>query len=311
MGVIFKHRPHVKDETTSSLVRHGVYHLADTYDDEEAKKFTAPAPYGFWSAAKYTFTLSLLLWWLPVFGQMIAGFVGGRRAGSPWKGMLAALIPVIAFAIVSVLVRAGIIPTVWFGIDMNPSAVVAALSAHIPLIQPYIVFVSLYLHNFFSSLASTGAMGMDSYITTVAFAYIGGVLSQQTRKELELIAKLSGGPRTTVVLEGNTFTQAPSPHHIEEVKKRGFGFDDLRSIGGESDGREARPLRSASRAMVEEPEAEEEKPQDRRALKARAQTMAHDQREVERKVHKKVVEEGEKAPRTGETKKDGRDWEFI
>ncbi|HPP45635.1 MAG TPA: hypothetical protein PK446_07570, partial [Methanomassiliicoccaceae archaeon] len=63
------------------LVRNGVYHIADTYDDIEAKKFDGPVVYSFWSAMKYTFALSLLLWWLPVFGQMVAGYVGGRRAG--------------------------------------------------------------------------------------------------------------------------------------------------------------------------------------------------------------------------------------
>jgi len=87
----------IRDETTSSLVRSGVYHLSDTYDDEEAKKFDGPVVYNFWSAVKYTFGLSLLLWWLPVFGQMIAGYVGGRRAGAPWKGMIAALLPVAFF----------------------------------------------------------------------------------------------------------------------------------------------------------------------------------------------------------------------
>ena len=60
--------------------------LADTYDDEEAKKFEGPVVYSFWSAVKYTFTLSLLLWWLPIFGQMIAGYVGGRRAGVALEG---------------------------------------------------------------------------------------------------------------------------------------------------------------------------------------------------------------------------------
>src|SRR3989337_919678 len=54
----------------------------------------APA-FSFWSAVKYVTLLSILLWWLPTFGQMIAGYVGGRRAGSPWRGVAAALVPVV------------------------------------------------------------------------------------------------------------------------------------------------------------------------------------------------------------------------
>lgn len=38
--------------------------------------------------------LSLLLFWLPLLGPLIAGLVGGKTAGSPSRGLLAALIPV-------------------------------------------------------------------------------------------------------------------------------------------------------------------------------------------------------------------------
>lgn len=38
--------------------------------------------------------LSLLLFWLPLLGPLIAGLVGGKTAGSAGRGLLAALIPV-------------------------------------------------------------------------------------------------------------------------------------------------------------------------------------------------------------------------
>lgn len=37
--------------------------------------------------------LSLLLFWLPLLGPLIAGFVGGRAAGSASRGLLAAVLP--------------------------------------------------------------------------------------------------------------------------------------------------------------------------------------------------------------------------
>lgn len=37
--------------------------------------------------------ISLLLFWLPLVGPLLAGFVGGRVAGSAGRGLLAALLP--------------------------------------------------------------------------------------------------------------------------------------------------------------------------------------------------------------------------
>ncbi|MES1940208.1 hypothetical protein T5B8_08193 [Salinisphaera sp. T5B8] len=46
--------------------------------------------------------LSLLLFWLPLVGPLVAGFVGGRTAGSASRGLLAALLPaaVLCFVLV-------------------------------------------------------------------------------------------------------------------------------------------------------------------------------------------------------------------
>lgn len=45
------------------------------------------------SAAIWMFLLSILLFWLPVVGPLIAGFVGGRKAGSAGNAVLAAILP--------------------------------------------------------------------------------------------------------------------------------------------------------------------------------------------------------------------------
>jgi hypothetical protein len=49
-------------------------------------------------AAVVMFVLSLLLFWLPVVGPLIAGFVGGRMADGVGKALLAAVIPAIVLA---------------------------------------------------------------------------------------------------------------------------------------------------------------------------------------------------------------------
>jgi len=308
MGVLLRKGSRIKDGTTSSLVHNGVYHLADTYDDEEARKFDGPVVYSYWSAVKYTFTLSLLLWWLPIFGQMIAGYVGGRRAGSPFKGMMSALIPVMFIFAVTMLVRAGIIPTVILGIDLSPDAIAAVVAANVPVLQPYLEFVDMYLTSFFTSLHSTANLGLDSYVTTVAFAYIGGVLSQQTHREMLLLSRMSKGNSTTVVLEGNTFT---TTQRQPVERRRGRSFADLEMVGGIYDDveDEPRPMRTARRAMMIEDE--EEAPitlRERKALRERAQSMAEEQRGVERRVARRSSEDS-RPPRKSNS--GVRDWEFI
>lgn len=297
----------IRDEATSSLVHNGVYHLADTYDDQEAKKFEGPVVYSFWSAVKYTFTLSLLLWWLPIFGQMIAGYVGGRRAGSPFKGMMAALVPVVFILAVSTLVRLDIIPTVIMGIDLTPEAVIAVITANVPVVQPYVEFVNMYLTSFFTSLHSTARLGLDSYVTTVAFAYIGGVLSQQTHREMMLLTRMSRGTSTTVVLEGNTFAAAPQER---PVRRGSRGFEDLEMINASHDNAVDLPrtMRSARKAMFEEEEPIPITAKDRKALRERAQSMAREQRGVERKVQRMASPDDRSERRPSGDKKD---WEFI
>ena len=47
----------------------------------------------------WMFIISLLLFWLPGIGSLIAGIVGGKQAGGVFAGILAALLPGIVVAI--------------------------------------------------------------------------------------------------------------------------------------------------------------------------------------------------------------------
>src|SRR3972149_5724978 len=62
---------------------HGVYRIEV---DQEVGRFHRDGPaFSFWSSSRIILILSFLLWWIQPAGPMIAGYVGGRRAGSPWK----------------------------------------------------------------------------------------------------------------------------------------------------------------------------------------------------------------------------------
>ncbi|MCG7844287.1 MAG: hypothetical protein MIO90_02515 [Methanomassiliicoccales archaeon] len=202
--MVFRRSADEDDEITNTLIDRGVYRLSEVYEDEEIKKFKdLKVPYSFWSAVKYCFVLTVLLWWLPVFGQMVAGFVSGRRAGKPWKGVLAALVPLSVIFLITVLVDNGVLPTVIMGIDWTPSALMRWMEDSIPLLAPYMVFVQMYLSSFIDTIQIATNTRVDLYIITAAFAYIGGILAEQSRLELNYVAQHGGNSMTVMVGSGD------------------------------------------------------------------------------------------------------------
>src|SRR5512136_989644 len=65
-------------------------------------------PFSFWSSARVILILSFLLWWIQPAGPMIAGYVGGRRSGSPMKGVFAAILPVAIVLIANTAYMKGV-----------------------------------------------------------------------------------------------------------------------------------------------------------------------------------------------------------
>jgi hypothetical protein len=59
-----------------------------------------------WSAMGWMIGLSILLFWLPLLGGLIAGFVGGRKAGSVGSAAVAVFLPGIIFLVISAVVGA-------------------------------------------------------------------------------------------------------------------------------------------------------------------------------------------------------------
>lgn len=220
-GMVFRRSAEADDEITNTLIDRGVYRLSEVYEDEEIKKFQdLKVPYSFWSAVKYSFILTVLLWWLPVFGQMVAGFVGGRRAGKPWKGVLAALVPLSIIFLLSLLVQNGMIPTEIGGIDWTPSALLAQLGDAVPILAPYIVFVQMYLTSFIDTIQISSGVRMDVYIITAAFAYIGGILAEQSRLELNYVARHGGNSMTVVVGNADRRVEDEEPEEIKPARGR-------------------------------------------------------------------------------------------
>jgi len=196
-------RKDARDEREQMRDKRVPYRLASYEHDVEGKRFkSSNVVFSFWSASKYVLILSLILWWLPMFGQMIAGYVGGRRAGGPWKGVAAAIVPVVGIFGVMTAFEQGWFPSHIFGIAVAPAAIGAALTDSIPFLSPYFQFSQEYIGAFVDTLAGASPYGINTYVLTVAFAYVGGVLAEQNRRELEFSSG-SVMNNTTVLVHDN------------------------------------------------------------------------------------------------------------
>ena len=275
---------------TTSLLRRGVYRVSDI-EDEEIKKFKgAGMAYSFWGAVKYTFVLTLLLWWLPIFGQMIAGYVGGRRAGSPIKAIIAAFVPVVALFTIMYLFSAGILPSQINGFTINPELLFTSFGAGVPYLEPYLQFVGLYVQSFMGVVQSINLLKLDNYIVLVAFAYIGGVLAQQTRRELEYVAD-HGGHHTKIVI-GKDQSDDKTPLRLRalrysrpQAEESDLSFNEMEALDGDAEvveDLEPQPIRTTKRRSATQ--MEQEGPHNRRAIAERVKTMERDQKSIERKV---------------------------
>jgi len=183
MGLLPRRRASARDRKTHEPEDRPAEYRVEV--DTEPHQFPARSAFSFWSAVQYILVLSLLLWWLPYnIGAMVAGYVGGRRAGSHWKALLAALVPVLLLAAVQWLALPGIGGGVVAYLAGLPRTIAQALAGAFPPATPYIVFVSDYFATFVQALESTFGMQPNGYLIVVVFAYVGGIVGEQARREM-------------------------------------------------------------------------------------------------------------------------------
>lgn len=86
------------------------------------------------SAMIWMFALEILLFWIPIAGSAIAGFVGGRKAGELGNAMAAVFIPVIVFAVVLGLTAKMLLPIPLAGTFAGLGGFMFATTHAIPLL---------------------------------------------------------------------------------------------------------------------------------------------------------------------------------
>jgi hypothetical protein len=175
-------RSHRKGKARANAHHPGVYRIEV---DGEAGRFHGDGPpFSFWSSSRIILILSFLLWWVQPAGPMIAGYVGGRRAGSPIKAVVAAMMPVFAIFVANVAYAHNFAGHQVDFVAALPMAVSDGVASILPFLVPYKEFMVSYMKGFVEALSTTFGMGTNGYLMVVIFAYIGGLIAEQTRREL-------------------------------------------------------------------------------------------------------------------------------
>jgi len=150
--------------------------------------------------------LSLFLWWVPYLGPMAAGFMGGRKAGSMFRGIL---VGALSFALVLAVTTA-----ISVGVASLMTDYQEAVEGFSPALYEKLGDLSSYLEGFVTVTGTSISFDQSNYFLMVALCIIGGAFADQSRREVKAIVDL--------VKENN---QAPVPRSMKAFKEhRTFGF---------------------------------------------------------------------------------------
>ncbi len=229
------------DEATNRLMNRGVYSLYKP-DMEEKGRFSRRREHNILMGMWYVFILSCLLWWLPLFGQMIAGYLGGRKAGSPTKGVLVAVIPVLIILLLFVGMDLGMMPFLG-AITGIPTMIMNGIQGFSP-------HAASYVSGMYISLKSFVGLDGNGFIIVVVFGLIGGMMADMNKKEIiratgndhfydAFLGRLSGASLSKfadMVAERVIWTLGSIDHGGRNLLGRmhrepnTFGFDELQKL---------------------------------------------------------------------------------
>ncbi len=221
------------DEMSRYLLSKGTFSLKDSGNAADrmilkALKRSEARIYRFWLGVFYAFALMLSLYWLPLFGPMIAGYIGGKRTGSPTRGVIAGLIVAGIFYIMSAPDMLAYIPVNIMAMRDN---LVSASVAQFPWMSPMMSFVVSYTTPTVTLLSGKIGYTPQTYSILLVFAYIGGTMAKQRREEIRLLAlsRIASGLTLQAMLE-------PMPHHSARAISRasGRGFEEYSHADPES-----------------------------------------------------------------------------
>lgn len=138
------------------------------------------------------FVLALVLWWIIPLGQMVAGYVGGRRAGSMSRGLAVATAGSAILIALSLVVTAG---AEWLLSLQNVQDFIAST---VPSASDWITSLGEYMSGFAGISSGSVTIAAGDFVMMGVFAIVGGAMANQSRKEMSIIvghALREGAPK--------------------------------------------------------------------------------------------------------------------
>ena len=148
------------------------------------------------SGTLLTIVLLFVLGWIPMIGQMVAGFVGGRRSGSPSRGLIATAVGTGTVVLILFLIVEGL-RQINSALVNDPEGQIAEIAASYPALQQIMDAVLGYARALFGNADFT--INYASYAITIPFGIIGGIFADQAQKETRLIVERTGKVNTRVI----------------------------------------------------------------------------------------------------------------
>lgn len=161
-------------------------------------------------ATLFCLIFSAVLWWIPILGPAVAGYICGRKTGSMMKGIICSLLSgavliLAVWGLSSLVLGHGGYPEV----PANEAA--ASLSGILGA-------VASYLQTFF--VAGTSSINLMNLGIVTVFGAVGGILSRQVRMETAHLLTLGA-------TEGSVRPVARSMQMYAQGKEIGFeSFND-------------------------------------------------------------------------------------
>ena len=176
-----------RSSSTSNVRRAGVKGVAEAVlgTDQKGQR----SVYDTRSGTLLTIVLLFVLGWIPMIGHMVAGFVGGRRAGSPLRGLIAAFTGTMAVLLALFLIVEGI-RAVNSALLTDPEGEIATIAASMPLVQQLLDLLLDYSRQMFGS--ADFSIDYSVYLITIPFGIIGGIFADQAQKETRIIVARTG-----------------------------------------------------------------------------------------------------------------------
>ncbi len=141
------------------------------------------------SGTLLTIILLFVVGWIPMVGQMVAGFVGGRRAGSPFRGFIAAFVGTMSVLLVLFVIVESI-RGINSALINDPEGEIAVIAASSPFLQQMLSLFLDYSRELFGS--ADFSINYATYMITIPFGIIGGIFADQAQKETRIIVTRTG-----------------------------------------------------------------------------------------------------------------------